>query len=132
MTEDVPADGWPWSVLGRSVRGTAHLRHGVRCQDSWHVGRVPGGGLVIAVADGAGSAARSDEGSAVAVRAAVGHVLAALAGAGADGRDTDSDPNREPEPEPEPEQSWRRASPHPPAPAPVWLGDIVDGCGGTW
>lgn len=69
----------PWSVLGRSVRGTAHARLGLRCQDSWGVGHLPGGGLVVAVADGAGSAARSDEGSAVAVRAAVDHVLAALA-----------------------------------------------------
>ena len=58
-----------WHVAGVSVRGVSHIKRGQPCQDS-HVWReLPGGAVVMAVADGAGSAILSQLGSA---RAAIG------------------------------------------------------------
>lgn len=63
-----------WHVVGASVQGTAHARLGVPCQDA-HAWRImPDDTLVLAVADGAGSAGRSLEGAQVAVQAAL-HAL---------------------------------------------------------
>ena len=60
-----------WRVVGVSVRGTAHARRGQPCQD-WQGHRcLPGGGLVVAVADGAGSAARAERGARRAVEIAL-------------------------------------------------------------
>lgn len=63
----------PWRVHGVSVEGYRHRRSGVACQDAWHHA-VAGSGQhpvrVLAVADGAGSRARSEEGSALAVKLA--------------------------------------------------------------
>ncbi|MFJ4830324.1 PP2C family serine/threonine-protein phosphatase [Streptomyces sp. NPDC088747] len=62
----------PWRVHGMSVEGYRHRRQGLPCQDacayqvSQHV-------AVLAVADGAGSRPRSEEGSKLAVRLAVEH-----------------------------------------------------------
>lgn len=53
-----------WRVAGASVRGASHVKRDLPCQDA-HTARVlPGGALVIAVADGAGSAPRSELGAA--------------------------------------------------------------------
>ncbi|NJN61586.1 MAG: protein phosphatase 2C domain-containing protein [Coleofasciculaceae cyanobacterium RL_1_1] len=59
-----------WQIAAASVCGTSHQRHGVPCQDAhaWEV--LPSGAIVIAVADGAGSAVHSDRGSLIAVHAA--------------------------------------------------------------
>src|SRR5690349_18611216 len=60
-----------WNVAGASVQGTSHMERDVPCQDA-HLYRVlPEGHLIIAVADGAGSAARSDEGAWLAVQQAI-------------------------------------------------------------
>jgi hypothetical protein len=65
-----------WSVVAASVAGTSHLAQGLPCQDAHGHMTVVGGTLVLAVADGAGSADRADEGA----RLAVEEVIAALAG----------------------------------------------------
>lgn len=59
-----------WHIAAASICGTSHQRHGVPCQDAhaWEV--LPSGTIVVAVADGAGSAVHSDRGSSIAVRAA--------------------------------------------------------------
>ncbi|MFH8628205.1 PP2C family serine/threonine-protein phosphatase [Streptomyces vietnamensis] len=66
-----PADGPPpaWRVHGTSAIGYRHLRERMPCQDAWRMRRTPSG-LVLAVADGAGSAPRSEEGAKQAVRLA--------------------------------------------------------------
>ena len=55
-----------WKYVVTSVRGSAHLVNGLPCQDSG-LGRQIGEVIVIALADGAGSAKFSDEGSRVVV-----------------------------------------------------------------
>lgn len=57
-------------VLGARAPGASHVRAGVPCQDSF-AWRMSDDLLVLAVADGLGSAARSDLGADAAVRAAV-------------------------------------------------------------
>ena len=65
-----PAPGW--RVISACVRGTGHIRAGLPCQDSvYSRADLPGGALVAAVADGAGSAPLSDIGSALAARESV-------------------------------------------------------------
>ncbi len=64
-----------WQVFGASVQGTAHGKTGVPCQDAHAYRRVPGDVVVLAVADGAGSAVYSDQGA----QAAVGSAADALA-----------------------------------------------------
>ena len=60
-----------WRVIRASVQGTSHAKTGQPCQDSSSVGEnVPAGMLVAAVADGAGSAALSADGSRIAACAA--------------------------------------------------------------
>ncbi len=69
-----------WRVFGASVRGTSHQANDVPCQDA-HAYRVfPRGELVVAVADGAGSSERSDEGAQVAVREAVASLASVIEG----------------------------------------------------
>ena len=53
----------PWRVIGASVAGTSHRADGVPCQDAHAYRLLPNGALVVAVADGAGTAARAEEGS---------------------------------------------------------------------
>jgi hypothetical protein len=60
-----------WRHLAASVVGTSHTRRNLPCQD-YHSWSLLGGNTIIAaVADGAGSAERSQEGSKAAVEAAV-------------------------------------------------------------
>jgi hypothetical protein len=68
-----------WRTAGVSVTGVSHQRSGTVCQDAHLCGQLPGGVLVAAVADGAGSASRAEVGSACAVRAAVNEVVERLA-----------------------------------------------------
>ena len=60
-----------WRVVRASVQGTSHSRTGQPCQDSSSVGKnAPEGMLVAAIADGAGSAELSADGSRIAACAA--------------------------------------------------------------
>ena len=80
--------GTVWRVAASSVRGASHARLEQPCQDAHAVALLPNGALVAAVADGAGSAAISEVGSALAAETAVAAIatLAALPEAGdADG-----------------------------------------------
>lgn len=60
-----------WRVIGASVRGTTHERLALPCQDAHRYRVLPDGALLIAVADGAGSAARAAEGAQCAVQTAM-------------------------------------------------------------
>ena len=67
-----------WRVAAASAAGSSHVRDGIPNQDAVDHRLVETGGgqvVVVAVADGAGSAPRSDEGSQVAVRAAVASIV---------------------------------------------------------
>ncbi|MGH2497467.1 MAG: PP2C family serine/threonine-protein phosphatase [Ktedonobacteraceae bacterium] len=67
-----------WHVLGASVTGTSHLRAGRGCDDA-HLARITNNNtLLLAVADGAGSASQSARGAAAAVRAAIEKAEATL------------------------------------------------------
>ncbi|HLK60241.1 MAG TPA: PP2C family serine/threonine-protein phosphatase [Chthonomonadaceae bacterium] len=60
-----------WRVAAASAQGVSHARSGQPCQDA-HAWTAPGGDLLIlAVADGAGSAALSEVGATIAVREAL-------------------------------------------------------------
>jgi hypothetical protein len=63
--------GRAWRVAGACVPGVSHLRNGTPCQDAQYWREEADGALIAAVADGAGTAAHAEIGSAVAVRAAV-------------------------------------------------------------
>lgn len=64
----------PWRVVGASVAGSSHQRFNQPCQDAagWALG--PDRSLIIAVADGAGSAKLGGEGAQLAVSTAVNHL----------------------------------------------------------
>lgn len=68
-----------WRYAGAAAIGTSHALQQTPCQDAFHVEAFPllgGGQLLMAfVADGAGSAASSDAGAALAVRAAAEYTL---------------------------------------------------------
>ena len=76
-TRSAPAAAAPyprdrrWKVVAESVRGTSHEKSGAACQDS-HFERIQSDEILLAaIADGAGSASRSELGSALAARTAV-------------------------------------------------------------
>lgn len=64
-----------WQIMGASVQGTSHVRSGLPCQDAFAY-QVSGQGVLLAVADGLGSAPRAEQGA----KLAVTEVLAALQG----------------------------------------------------
>jgi len=68
-----------WRVIGVSVQGTSHQKNHLPCQDAHRYRVLPGGAALIAVADGAGSADRSDEGAQCAVAETIASIEAALA-----------------------------------------------------
>ena len=72
----------PWRVIGAAVQGLSHQRADLPCQDAQGHRKLPDGSLLVAVADGAGSAARSDEGAQAAVQAALDWLTEGLAGEG--------------------------------------------------
>lgn len=71
-----------WRVIGAAVQGLSHQRADLPCQDAQGYRRLPDGSLLVAVADGAGSAARSDEGAQAAVQTALDWLAEGLAGEG--------------------------------------------------
>lgn len=60
-----------WRVIAASVAGTSHLRAGLPCQDAHGFSFLPEAHLAVAVADGAGSAARGELGARWAVESAI-------------------------------------------------------------
>ena len=58
-------------MIGASVAGTSHIERNLPCQDAHLWRELPNGQLIIAVADGAGSAARSAQGAALGVQQAI-------------------------------------------------------------
>lgn len=60
-----------WRVVGASVAGTSHLKSGLPCQDAFRYELLLSGVLVMALSDGAGSAAKAADGSTLAVEVAV-------------------------------------------------------------
>ncbi|MDY7020635.1 MAG: PP2C family serine/threonine-protein phosphatase [Cyanobacteriota bacterium] len=63
-----------WQIVSASVRGTSHEKSDLPCQDAYCYQRLSNDLLVLAVADGAGSATLSEIGSKVAAETAV-HTL---------------------------------------------------------
>lgn len=74
-----------WRAVGSAVRGVSHERLGLPCQDAQAFRARPDGTLLIALADGAGSARYSDQGA----RLAVDEALRSLDGALQDGLPAD-------------------------------------------
>ena len=71
-----------WQVLGDRVTGTAHVKRAIPCQDAFDFERFgpDDGWLIVAVADGAGSASHSEVGSRLACDELVRHVVELPAG----------------------------------------------------
>lgn len=67
---------WQWRVAAASVRGTSHEKAGQMCQDAHYWQKLPEGVLVVAVADGAGSASLGKVGAIVATQTAVETICA--------------------------------------------------------
>lgn len=68
-----------WQMIAASVPGASHLRAGLPCQDAYRVAELPCGGMVVAVADGLGSARYADQGAQQAVAAVVERLGADIA-----------------------------------------------------
>src|SRR5688572_12200023 len=68
-----------WRPVAASVRGRGHEQRSQPCQDACGVILTGDGVLIAAVADGAGSAARAEEGSALAVEVALEALQRAVA-----------------------------------------------------
>lgn len=60
-----------WRLLGASVTGRSHETRGLPNQDALAAATAASGNLLLAVADGAGSATRSEEGARVACETAI-------------------------------------------------------------
>lgn len=60
-----------WRCIGASVIGLSHKRHEQPCQDYWSHRILPTGELVVAVADGAGSALMAQAGAHLVVEGAL-------------------------------------------------------------
>lgn len=67
-----------WRVVGTAVQGASHLQDGRPCQDAQLARSLPDSTVLLAVADGAGSAARSQEGSRCVVEQALDALAIAL------------------------------------------------------
>jgi hypothetical protein len=67
-----------WQVTGAAVQGLSHQKLGLPCQDALEYRCLPGGALLVALADGAGSAARSELGAQAAVQAAMDTLVSSL------------------------------------------------------
>lgn len=59
-----------WQIFSASTKGSSHLLSGTPCQDA-HAIHILEDGIIVAVADGLGSAARSDQGAQLAIDAAL-------------------------------------------------------------
>ena len=60
-----------WRIIAASVSGTSHLQNALPCQDAHAFRVLPGGQLLAAVSDGAGSAEHSQAGARLAVEQAL-------------------------------------------------------------
>lgn len=56
-----------WRYAAARLTGTAHVAANLSCQDRYGCMALPSGALVVALADGAGSAAKADQGAEIAV-----------------------------------------------------------------
>ena len=63
-----------WRHVAASVQGASHVRSGVPCQDFSTVAAVPAGGVLLAYADGAGSARHAEVGAGIACRGLIAEV----------------------------------------------------------
>lgn len=63
-----------WQTLGASVAGVSHLKANMPCQDAHACAELPGGLLIAAVSDGAGSASLAEVGAQTAVTAAMDYL----------------------------------------------------------
>ena len=61
-------------ICGASVAGSRHRKDGIPCQDAWGAHRLADDVVVMAVADGFGSALCGGEGARIAIAAAIGAV----------------------------------------------------------
>ncbi len=68
-----------WNIIGASIQGTSHQKTDTPCQDAHAYRVLPDGTALIAVADGAGSAERSDQGAQLAVEQVIAAAEASLA-----------------------------------------------------
>ncbi len=68
-----------WRFVATSLTGTSHLAAGIPCQDAWRCRALPTGEIIVAVADGAGSASLAAEGAEAAVGAAIDSLAAHIA-----------------------------------------------------
>ena len=67
-----------WQVIGAAVQGLSHQKQGLPCQDALEYRCLPGGILLVALADGAGSAIHAELGAQAAVQASVDWLLTRL------------------------------------------------------
>ena len=67
-----------WHIAGASVQGTSHLERNTPCQDAHACLLTTSGDLLLAVADGAGSAERSQEGAQIAAKQIIASLESAL------------------------------------------------------
>ncbi|BAZ27737.1 protein-serine/threonine phosphatase [Cylindrospermum sp. NIES-4074] len=63
-----------WRIVAASVCGTSHLKNKQLCQDAHHWQILPNNVLVVAAADGAGSASQGKVGAMVAVETAIEYI----------------------------------------------------------
>jgi hypothetical protein len=68
----------PWRVIGLSIQGASHRRNKTPCQDALRWRLVPPDRLLVALADGAGSAAFAEIGADLAARTALDHLALGL------------------------------------------------------
>ena len=78
-----------WQIVSASVRGTSHEKWDLPCQDACRYQRLSDNLLIVAVADGAGSAKLSEIGSKVAAETAVNTLSEMIADLGVDGEEID-------------------------------------------
>lgn len=67
-----------WRLAGAGVVGVSHLRADMPCQDRWDAAVFATHTLVAVVADGAGSAARAEQGAEIVVATIMRHVREAI------------------------------------------------------
>ena len=72
MAESLPS---AWRYLAVSVMGSSHITQKLPCQDAHATAILDDGTLIVAVADGAGSAKRSDEGARCAVDSSIRYLV---------------------------------------------------------
>ncbi len=80
---DSPPPGGPspaWRIVAAKAVGSAHQRLGLPCQDAFEARLLPGGVLLAALADGAGTARRSEQGANWAVSEAMRSMVKSLTG----------------------------------------------------